>query len=191
MVCEEWRLVPGIAGYEISDHGRVRSLDRVVIRSTGPMKCWGRILKPTLRNGYPRVRIKNNRYVGVHQLVALAFIGPCPNGHEVNHKNTVTTDSTPGNLEYVTRSQNQLHAIAHGLRVFTRGEKHHEAKATEKQVLRGYRLVAAGATLAEASVKTGMSAESLQKAILGVTWRHLGLVPLKRVGGRRKGKIYA
>lgn len=51
----------------------------------------------------------------VHRLVAGAFL-PEPNGElEVNHKNGIKTDNNVDNLEYVTRSENQLHAVRNGL----------------------------------------------------------------------------
>jgi hypothetical protein len=45
---EQWRPIAGYEGfYEVSDRGRVRSLDRVIIRSDGrPYRAKGRILRP-------------------------------------------------------------------------------------------------------------------------------------------------
>ncbi len=48
--------------------------------------------------------------VNVHVLVAAAWIGPRPVGMHVNHKDGRKTNCRPSNLEYVTPSENQLHA---------------------------------------------------------------------------------
>jgi hypothetical protein len=67
-------------------------------------------------NGYLRIAYwshtkKVNTSFLVHRLVARAFLGPCPEGMQVNHKNGVKYDNRIENLEYVTPSQNTRHAI--------------------------------------------------------------------------------
>ena len=65
----------------------------------------------------------------VHSLVCEAFIGPKPDGHEINHKDGIKAHNGVENLEYCTRSENAAHAIALGLRTpnpvrhVTRGER--------------------------------------------------------------------
>ena len=69
--------------------------------------------------------------------MAVAFLGPVPDGYEVNHKSGDKSDSSAFNLEYVTRSENNLHAYRHGLMVNNlnfKGETHPNAKLTEEQV---------------------------------------------------------
>lgn len=109
---EKWvSILDGL--YEVSDLGRIR-------RAMPGRKTWvGRELKAHLiPNGYmqilPTINGKN-RNMYVHRLVAEAFIGPCPDGHEVNHIDTNKTNNRADNLEYVTRKGNVQHAIAHGL----------------------------------------------------------------------------
>jgi hypothetical protein len=48
MTTEQWRDIAGFESqYQVSDHGRVRALDRLIIRSNGVTYRWrGRILKP-------------------------------------------------------------------------------------------------------------------------------------------------
>ncbi len=50
----------------------------------------------------------------IHRLVAEAWIGPCPEGKEVNHKNLNKADCRPSNLEYATKLGNTKHAIENG-----------------------------------------------------------------------------
>lgn len=74
-----------------------------------------RNLKPQLDGkGYPFVNLSqggNIRPRRVHQLVCSAFLGPPPPGHEVNHVDGTRTNARLDNLEYVTPTQNQIHAI--------------------------------------------------------------------------------
>lgn len=91
---EAWLPVVGYEGiYEVSDLGRVRSQRRV--------------LKGHDVYGYTHVSL-GQRQVSVHRLVAAAFFGPPPfDGAEVDHKNGRRADNRPGNLEYVSRAENQ------------------------------------------------------------------------------------
>lgn len=60
-------------------------------------------------NRYPAVKLRKDgrsRDHKVHVLVMAAFIGPRPDGYEIDHKNTFTTDARLRNLEYVTKSEN-------------------------------------------------------------------------------------
>lgn len=67
---EEWRAIPGyVETYEVSNTGKVRN-KRGKIRKAS-----------TDRYGYLQLKLNSNkikRYYKVHQLVLLAFVGPCP-----------------------------------------------------------------------------------------------------------------
>lgn len=63
-------------------------------------------------SGYCRVRGGKGRRYLVHRLVAEAFLDNPEGKPEVNHKNKDPTDNSVGNLEWVTRQENQEHAIA-------------------------------------------------------------------------------
>jgi hypothetical protein len=117
---EIWRSIEGFEGYyEVSNHGRVRSLDRHIIRhykSHDKLTTWkGRIMALHLRtDGYPFVDLykEHKRYsLVVHRLVAIAFV-PNPNNRpEVDHINTIRTDARACNLRWVNRSENNLNPI--------------------------------------------------------------------------------
>jgi hypothetical protein len=72
-----------------------------------------------------------NRYI--HRIVAELFIGPCPPGMEVNHRDGDKQNNRAENLEYVTRKQNMAHAkdIGH----LRNGERLHNAKLNASTVL--------------------------------------------------------
>jgi hypothetical protein len=132
---EEWRAVVNTDGrYEISDMGHVRSTRN---RYGNPQV---KVLTGYISSsGYPAVSIRRygwnrNRPVSVHVLIAEAFIGPCPAGYEVNHKDFNRENSVLDNLEYVTYSENNLHAFRHG-RQPVRGSRVGSSKLTEVDII--------------------------------------------------------
>lgn len=108
---EIWKDIDGYEGiYQVSNLGRVRSLDRKVYNY---MKK-GRVLKPR-DNGhhYQYVSLSNggitDKHCYIHILVAKTFIEN-PNEYEqVNHKDFDKTNNSVDNLEWVSRSQNIEH----------------------------------------------------------------------------------
>lgn len=123
---EQWRPVVGAEGrYEVSDLGRVRSVDHVVLRADPrytparqvrrPVR--GRVLRPaTKKSGHLDVAIGKGNQRQVHQLVMEAFVGPPPAGHEVLHRNHNPADNRLVNLRYGTRSENLKMDYAAGVR---------------------------------------------------------------------------
>ncbi len=102
---ERWKPVVGWEGYyEVSDQGRVRSLDRTL--PSGPHKGWtfpGKVLRPSLAGrGYPVVMLtlttKRREYQYVHRLVYTAFRGAIPSNRDIDHKDRDRRNNTPGNL---------------------------------------------------------------------------------------------
>jgi hypothetical protein len=114
-----WLPVVGYEGkYEVSDDGRVRSLDRLArIRGGAYRPVSGREMKIQFRppRGYPVVTLGHDHKVYVHTLMLTAFAGPCPPGQEALHENDVAADNRwPENLSWGTRSQNKLDAVRNG-----------------------------------------------------------------------------
>ena len=90
---------------------------------------------PTKTLAYRRVSLGQAREVTVHRLVAEAFLGPCPDGHEVRHLNGDKLDNRICNLAYGPRSQNVLDTYIHRRGVGrNHGPRHHWAKLTTDQV---------------------------------------------------------
>lgn len=119
MADESWLPIAGYEGrYEVSNLGRVRSLDRV--RSHG--RRWkGRILKPnTTPGGYLIVNLYLDnamRSHTVHRLVLTAFVGPASEGHEALHRDGDPLNNALGNLSWGTRSENTQDQIRHGTHI--------------------------------------------------------------------------
>ena len=118
---ENWKPVVGYEGlYEVSDQGRVRSLDRVVPHArSGVMKRKGKILKqsPINQDGYLAIGLHRNGHQKkrmVHRLVLMAFVGPCPEGMEGCHNNGVNTDNRLENLRWDTPKENSEDIKRHG-----------------------------------------------------------------------------
>lgn len=146
---EEWRPVSGRfegAPYEVSSLGRVWSVPRHVEGSTNNRRAGGRVLATRLAwDGYVVVSLRHkqaSKMVMVHKLVSDAFMGVCPRGLQVNHKDGDKQNSEVSNLEFVTPKQNIRHANETGLRKnngWARGEmsgsKSPRAKLTENDVL--------------------------------------------------------
>lgn len=111
---EKWRDVVGYSGYyQVSDLGRVRSVDRVVRdKRGGPRKLKGRFLRPRPdKSGHLAVVLcneGNQRTIYVHRVVAAAWIGPCPDGQQVKHGPNGVADNSVANLCYGTRSEDGL-----------------------------------------------------------------------------------
>jgi hypothetical protein len=114
---ERWLPVVGYEGlYDVSDMGRVRSLDRVL----NDGRNWpGRILKPLMNKDrpYPHValRIAGHRVDKyIHQLVLETFVGSRPIGLEACHLNDIPADCRLTNLRWDTQSANRRDRIRNG-----------------------------------------------------------------------------
>ena len=166
-----WISVVGYEGiYEVSYGGQIRRV------ASGP-KRW--ILKSGLdTHGYPLVRLRKagvRKRHSVHRLVTAAFIGPCPIGKQVNHKDGNKTNNTAENLEYLTPSQNVKHAFQLSLMAARdmKGERGPNSKLTQERVDKIRSLYSTGSWS-----KTGLG------ELFGVSRRHIGrILSYKNWGG--------
>lgn len=118
---EQWLPVVGYEGlYEVSDLGRVRSVDRVVMRRGGiPVRRKGQVMTFTARAHHGDLKVtlsrggKGKTWL-VHRLVLTAFRGPCPPSLECLHGNGNSADNRLVNLRWGTRSENQEDSVRHG-----------------------------------------------------------------------------
>ena len=118
---EIWKAVAGFEGYyEVSDCGNVRSLDRTIVASDGvKYRKKGKMLHPAPKAPaykYLYVNLKKGtlKRVGVHRLVAIAFVDGYEEGLHVDHLNGNTFDNRASNLEWVTQTENNKRALENG-----------------------------------------------------------------------------
>lgn len=117
---ERWRAVAEFEGlYEVSDHGRVRTVARWVEYSSGTRRFYPSItMRFSGHRGYARVSLRRGgRYYArsVHVLVALAFIGARPTPlHDCCHGDGDASNSHVSNLRWDTKSANALDRVRHG-----------------------------------------------------------------------------
>lgn len=125
---EIWKDIPGHEGrHMVSSEGRIKSLDRIITDVNGfSYSKKGKVLNygPS-PHGYIFVRLDGNRKRYIHDLVCLAFKGPKPIGHHVDHINGNRSDNREVNLRYLTIKANTSKP----------GEKNGFSKLTEDVVL--------------------------------------------------------
>ena len=109
---EQWKGIPNYEEcYEVSDLGRVKSVDRIVNNHSSYRLVKNRILKQNNSTNYLIVGLNLNnkvKKVYVHHLVCIVFLGHIPCGHKlvINHKNFIKTDNRKVNFEIITHRQN-------------------------------------------------------------------------------------
>lgn len=177
----EWRDIPGYKGrYQVSDAGQVRRIESLKGHPAGEFKT-----KPN-QTGYVIVCLTTSgkkKYMHAHRLVMLAFVGECPKGIDVNHKNGIRHDNRLENLEYVTRSENMQHAInVLGSRtgnylgkpnLKSRGELHGNASLDEKTVRKIREMVAAGMMQKDMMHLFGATQQNISAIVNRKTWKHI------------------
>ena len=118
---EIWKDIEGYQGYyQISNYGRVKSLDRFRKNGSSGYIHKEKILKQSLTTtGYLKVELCINKFrksMKVHRLVAKAFIDNPENKPDVNHKDGNPLNNHLSNLEWCTERENINHAINLGLK---------------------------------------------------------------------------
>lgn len=168
---EEWRVVEGHLGYEVSSAGRVRSINRIFIKSNGSKHTVReRILRGGVDSkGYPTVMLSaepgshRTRY-RIHKLVSVAFLGARPDGMEVRHLNGCKTDNRKENLCYGTRQENAMDMHRHGTM---------PAKLSEDNVKSIKNDLSSGIQQIILAEKYGVSKSTISRIYRGASWSHV------------------
>lgn len=116
---EIWKDIPGYESlYQVSDAGRVRSLDRKITDKRGIQQSFaGKIMKGTKSRIYLTVVLRNNGFrqtYTIHELVMSAFVGKRPEKNDVCHSDGNSMNNQLQNLRYDTRRNNILDSVKHG-----------------------------------------------------------------------------
>jgi hypothetical protein len=139
---EVWKDIPGYEGfYQASSKGRIRSVSRIVRRKNGFARWSGKILRPapSTESGHLVVRLSKlgkAEMFGVHVLILMAFVGPCPKGMEGCHGDGRPGNNSIDNLRWDTHRNNQRDMQKHGTANFIKGERHQNAKLSDEQALK-------------------------------------------------------
>lgn len=174
---EEWRAVVGYEGlYEVSSHGHIRRVGGWIRKGTVILSGIGRRLRGYLNHdGYLRVCLSDsmgrnvNRFV--HILVVEAFVGPVPDGMEVNHKDGDKSNARTGNLEIVTPKGNGEHASMTGLRPV--GSAVAGAKLNDAMVIKVRGWHRDGESMNGIAGRLGLSPGTVRDCVKRITWRHV------------------
>lgn len=161
----EWKPVIGYEmKYEVSSNGVVRNVvSKIEVRQhTNP-------------DGYMELTLcmeGKQRWFKVHRLVAEAFIGSCPIGKEVNHKDRIRFNNRWDNLEYVTHSENLRHASRNGAKFGAPGEKNGNAILNKILVRKIRKEHESGAfkSYADLSRHLGVAYHLVRWVVNGTTW---------------------
>ena len=171
---EIWKPIPGYEGrYEVSSHGRVRSLTRT-IKLKGPIgqdvlrTIQGQIHKPNLqKNGYFLIGLQKSpterKYFHIHRLVALAFIPNPQHLPQINHKDEVRTNHHVENLEWCSCKYNMHY----------NGRIERFAKSNRKPVGKfddAGNLLATFPCAKDAAVEAGLCESAILKCCQGQKW---------------------
>ena len=175
---EVWKDIPEYEGsYQVSNMGRVRSLDRVVADKNGrKCKYKGKVFKPNVNKtrGYEQLTLSNDNEQNtktVHRLVLEVF-KPHVNMSDldVNHIDGNKLNNHLTNLEWLTRRDNMLHAQDIGL-TDNRGERGSNAKLSNADVLEILQRLDTGSSQREIALDYGVSESCIAHINTGRTWR--------------------
>lgn len=170
----EYRDIPGFIGYRVGNDGSVWSR----WRNRGPLPPviggeWRRLKTGATR--YEQVHLSKNRkqhIVYVHHLVLEAFVGPRPEGTEARHfPDSNRYNNSLSNLSWATKKQNQADRVTHG--THDRGERHHQAKLTEADVLEIRRRAATGEPRRSVAKDFGIIPDYVGLIARRKRWKHL------------------
>lgn len=168
--------------YQVSNRGRIRSLDRWITNKNDELQfISGKLLKLHRdRSGYFQVYLCHNYHVelkSVHHIVAKSFLPP-PEGkigsqlncYCLNHVDGNKHNNCHDNLEWITHAENQQHAIDNGL--FNSSGSQTQSKLTEAQVLEIWELLAEK-RLSDRQIALcfDVSTKTIQKIKHGKAWR--------------------
>ena len=170
---EVWKQIKGYEGkYEVSNLGRVRSVERIGTRPnprTGkdmayPMKS--RVITPKNHpSGYQQVALYKDGKQSflVHRLVADTFVDGYFVGAVVNHIDEDKHNNRADNLEWVTQQKN----VNHGTGVERMTKSIHKRLRKIGQYDMDGNLIATFTTSGEASRQTGISRSAISNALRG------------------------
>jgi len=164
-----WVEIPGFEGkYSINENGDVLSHKYMRTNSSS-------ILKQATIKGYQRVWLQNGskgKQFMIHYLMAITFIGPRPQGKQINHIDGNKRNNTEINLEYITASENIKHSFRIGLQS-NRGEHHSQSKLNNNKVLDIKQRLLMGETQTSIAASYTVDSSLISHIKSGRLWSHV------------------
>lgn len=174
---EIWKSIPFSDGYDVSNHGRVRSwwAWRESTRNVGEARQ--RMISPRIvdgweaRHGYRMVVLEKKKWF-IHHLVLLVFVGDPPDGKRITrHLDGNPSNNRLDNICWGNQTENYADARRHGTN--PKGTRHGMNKLTDEQVLEIVAMRKEGVSIKEIGRRFGVTS-SLPSAIArGKLWTHL------------------
>ena len=175
---EIWKPVVGYEGYyDVSSQGRVRSVERLTIRSDGSALTIPQAIKKqhlNKRDQYLQVglcRDGRSKTYRVHVLVANAFLERPAGDVEVCHGYLGSMVNAVNNLRWDTHHANVSDAIRQG--TFCRGQRRPQSKLTDAIVSTARIRHAAGESALSIASEFGVHWTTMGRMLRGETWRHV------------------
>ena len=167
--------------YEVSNLGKVRSLDRLAKNSRGDgYRIWkGRELSLNLKNNRKYINCKlsvdGKTYTRqLHWLILASFkLKPSAEKYHVNHIDGDKRNNRLDNLEWVTPQENIRHAVETGLHKPAKGSNNGLSKLNEETVLSIKKDMALGFLNVEIAKKYNITFKMVSDIKTGKTWKHL------------------
>lgn len=131
---EIWKPIVGYEGlYEVSNLGRVRSIDRVIFVNNKKRKLTGKLLELKCNRGGYLICVLSNKKtksIRVHRVVAESFIPKIKGKLCINHLDNDRTNNNVSNLQWCTQKENIRYAYSQNRMDWERikGEKHPQSK---------------------------------------------------------------
>lgn len=171
------RLLNGIHSYGLDESNCKVIYEKYVIFNSGHIfNLHGKLMIGSIdRCGYKEVLL-NGKLYRVHRLVAETFVDNPENKPCVNHKDGNKLNNNFDNLEWVTYSENTIHAYNTGLEKRVFGESHHAHKLTDelvKSIRKEYQEHNNSNIVSELSKKYKVHKTTICDVISYKTWRHV------------------
>ena len=167
-----------IYGYEVSNTGKIRSVDRYITTKSGITRLHKGRLRCTKFNnrGYEMITINvcgNEKTCLIHRLVAIAFIPNIDNLPEVNHIDNTKCHNYASNLEWTTSKENHEHAVVNGFRN-QYGENGVNSKLTNADVIKIREMYESGKyKRRELAIEFGVSNSSIGRIIRKDSYKNI------------------
>ncbi len=171
-----YKPILGFEDYRAGEDGSIWSKKKRTLPGEVRDGEWRRLKPIADACGYFRITLSNGGRSAtflIHQLILVAFVGPCPEGQECCHENGIHTDNRIDNLRWDSHANNMADKTRHEMSA---------AKLTASTVCEiRQRYAAGGVSQSELAVEFGVTTSAISSATSGRNWRHVtvSLIPAR------------